>query len=201
MPKLLTTRDQADRVVGDTFNGPNGEETLVGLGTGAGVDSWKPSAASAAVVDVEDADVVLIDLEPSNNQVCSFSTGENWADIKANYENLRFDFNISDSGRDLIVPHTITITPALLEQMLLVSGFSLFNDQGVAIDLNTLSNADRSFVYKQNSGDSPAGGRMQFKVTAIRSQKTVVGVPVTNADVSAGTYQIRKNADGTFELV
>ena len=153
------------------------------------------------VIEVEDSEIVLIDLEPSNNQVCAFSTGENWAEIKANYENLRFDFNISDSGRDLIVPHTITITPAMLEQMLPVSGFSLFNDQGVKIDLNTLSNADRSFVYTQSSGDSPTGGRMQFKVVGLKKTKNIVGIPVTNPDVAAGTYQIRKNADGTFELI
>lgn len=49
------------------------------------------------LVEVEENEVSLIDVDASNGTLYTFSTGETWAEVKANYERLIFTGNVSRS--------------------------------------------------------------------------------------------------------
>jgi len=122
----------------------------------------------------EDRDVVLIYEDGTDNTLYPFSTGETWADIKANYEQLRFDITTSDAGQPLVVPHTVYFTPADFELFQSNAGRHIVSANGVEINVNTVVDADTGFTYQQSSGDTASGGRMRFRVTGVKAQKTVV---------------------------
>ena len=132
-----------------------------------------------AVIETEAADVVLIDVDATDNTLYTFSTGETWADIKANYKTLRIDLTVSDAGINAIRPESLFFPPAYLEQMLTQSGFLLHSGDGVTVKVNALADTDTGFTYRQSSGDAPSNGRMQFRVTGMKNRATVSQVDLS----------------------
>ena len=157
------------------------------------------------VTEVEDAEVTLIDVDATNNTLYPFSTGETWAQVKANYTHLRITGNASVSGSNNVKPYSFDFDPNTHTLPQAMSGARIDIDSGhngVTAYLNFPNDADTGLTYRQSGGDVPTGGRMQFKVVGVKARKTIAGISVSNADtVAAGTYQIRKNPDGTLELV
>ena len=135
---------------------------------------WKLTEMSGGDIAGEDRDVTLIDVDASNNTTYPFSTGETWADVKANYDDLRFDINVSDAGVQNVKPFSIYIPTDKLELFMSNAGWALVNHHGVQVWINTPSNTSTGFTYRQSSGDAPTNGRMQFRVTGIKKAKTVV---------------------------
>lgn len=127
------------------------------------------------LVEVEDADVVLIDVDASNNTFYSFSTGETWAAIKANYENLRFDINMSRSGTNAIRSNSLIIDTSKFDALVSQPGYWLTSSTiGVAVRVSPPDDTDTGFTYAHSNGDAPTSGRMQFRVTGVKKKRTVV---------------------------
>lgn len=162
----------------------------------------QPTQVTAAVQDNE---VTLIDVDASNNALYPFSTSETWAQVKANYTHLRIMGNVSVSGSNNVKPYSFDFDPNVHTLTQGMSGARIDIDSshnGVTAYLNFPSDTDTGLTYRQSGGDSPANGRMQFKVVGIKKTNAIMGINVTNSSsVAAGTYQIRKNADGTFDLI
>jgi len=163
------------------------------------VDEWVETANSGASLGspITSAETILIDEDAQNNTFYAFINGDTYGQIKAKFPRFRFDLSASDSGVSRVARLSMVMTPAQLEETLSNSGALLANYNGVLISINTPTDTDTGFTYRQSSGDAPSGGRMQFTVTGLRD-----GILINNAESAvAGTYSLRKNADGTFDLV
>lgn len=141
------------------------------------------------LVEVEDADVVLIDVDATNNTFYPFSTGETWADIETNYENIRFDINVSRSGSTNIRSMSAVINPRTFQALASQSGYWITQAlSGAAATVNSPSDTDTGFTYRQSNGDAPTSGRMQFRVTGLKKKRTVVRPE--DATVQSGYRQL-----------
>jgi len=149
------------------------------------------------VVLVEDKDVVLIDQDATNNNFYSFSSGETWADVKANYAYIRFDVMTSDSGVNRIAPITSFWTPAQIDQIKALPGSLIANYNGVIVNISTPVDTDTGFTYLQSSGDIAENGRMNFRVVGVKANKTVVRPEDLTITNPMGTGQLIGNGDNT----
>ena len=116
------------------------------------------------------SEVTLIDVDARNNTVYPFSTGETWAEIKANYRRLIFSGNASRSGIAQIRPWSLIVNLGPGADAVTQPGFQfdLHNYAGVSITAQLPSASGTGLRYFQSGGDAPTDGRMQFTVTAIR---------------------------------
>ncbi len=131
----------------------------------------------ADVVEVEDGEVVLINVDASNNTFYPFSTGETWAQVKANYTHLRITGNVSVSGSNNVKPYSFDFDPTVHTLPSGMSGARIDIDDshnGVSSYLEFPNDTDTGLTYRQGSGDAPTGGRMQFKVVGVKMSKRVV---------------------------
>jgi len=128
-----------------------------------------------AVIPIDEADVVLINADAVNNTLYSFSTGETWADIKANYERLIITGNASRSGSNQIRPWSFVLDLGDQLNGIGQNGYrmDLTNDYSVTIWCNNPADTDTGLTYRQSGGDSPSNGRMQFKVVGVKKTQTV----------------------------
>lgn len=117
-------------------------------------------------------ETVLIDVEGANNNFYSFSTGETWAEVKANYDRLIITGNASQSGVSQVRPWSFILDLGNQTNGIAQPGFRMdfTNDYGVTIWANTPSDTDTGFTYRQSGGDVPTGGRMHFTVVGVKRQ-------------------------------
>ena len=155
------------------------------------------------LLEVEDSEVVLINADASNNVLYPFSTGETWADIKANYTHLRITGNVSVSGSNNVKPYSFNFDPNVHTLPSGMSGARIDIDDshnGVTSYLNFPSDTDTGLTYRQSGGDAPTSGRMQFKVVGVKKQKTVTNpdsITITNPNDSDTSKVLMPNGDGT----
>lgn len=161
------------------------------------VKEFVPSArvVNSKLVPVEDSDVVLIDVEGVNNTFYPFSTGETWAQVKANYTRLIVTGNASQSGTPNIRPYSrvVNLNPTFLYSYENNEGGSLFQFDsslnGVNVWANNPADGDTGFTYRQSGGDTASNGRMAFIVVAQKASKTVIRPEdVTVNDQSSSGY-------------
>lgn len=140
----------------------------------------------------EDTHVKLIDTEIVDNVLYPFSTGETWADIKANYEYLIFTGNQSQLGASSVRPYSLSFTPQNMELLWTNVGSALVidsNNNGVVIVIDPVNNASTGFRPQMSSQDAPGDGRMQMTVIGVRKiQTTVIGNTTPIDDQSASSY-------------
>ena len=127
------------------------------------------------LIEVEDAEVTLIDVDGTNGTTYPFSTGETWAEIKANYERLIVTGNASRSGVNQIRPWSCVIDLGDQADAFSQSGFRMdfTNDYSVTVYADAPQDTHTGLTYRQSGGDAPTSGRMQFTVVGVKKRRTV----------------------------
>ena len=115
--------------------------------------------------------VTLIDVDARNNTLYPFSTGETWAEVKANYDRLLISGNASRSGIAQIRPWSLVVDLGPGANAVTQSGFQfdLHSYAGVSIAAAAPTDTGTGLRYFQSGGDAPTDGRMQFTVVAVRA--------------------------------